>query len=73
MVASVLIGSRQVGLDDVWSALQGQVEGFDQAAVQKRIPRTYLAVLAGAAPASARGGPDPQYLVGATAVGGGHQ
>lgn len=49
MVASVMIGSRQVGLADVWSAVQGQVEGFDQAAVHKRIPRTYLAVLAGAA------------------------
>lgn len=49
MVASVMIGSRQVGLADVWSAVQGSVEGFDQAAVHKRIPRTYLAVLAGAA------------------------
>jgi iron complex transport system permease protein len=49
MIASVLIGSRDVGLADVARALGGSADGFEQAAVLKRIPRTLLAVLAGAA------------------------
>ena len=49
MVASVMIGSREVGLDDIVAALGGSVDGFDEAAVAKRIPRTVLAVIAGAA------------------------
>ncbi|MGO1452906.1 MAG: FecCD family ABC transporter permease [Brevibacterium yomogidense] len=49
MVASTMIGSRSVGIDGVLAAYTGSVEGFDQAAVAKRIPRTLLAVLAGAA------------------------
>ncbi|MGO2660435.1 FecCD family ABC transporter permease [Mycetocola reblochoni] len=48
-VASVSIGSRQVALDDILAALGGGTDGFDQAAVATRIPRTLLAVLAGAA------------------------
>jgi iron complex transport system permease protein len=48
-VASVMIGSREVGLDDIVAALGGSVDGFDEAAVAKRIPRTVLAVIAGAA------------------------
>ena len=44
-----MIGSRDVGLADVLAAYGGSAEGFDQAAVAKRIPRTLLAVLAGAA------------------------
>lgn len=49
MAASTMIGSRDVGLTDVLAAYGGSAEGFDQAAVAKRIPRTLLAVLAGAA------------------------
>ena len=49
MVASVMIGSRDVGLGDVVAAFGGSADGFEQAAVVKRIPRTLLAVLAGAA------------------------
>lgn len=49
MAASVMIGSRDVGLSDVVAAFTGPPEGFDQAAVAKRIPRTLLAVVAGAA------------------------
>jgi iron complex transport system permease protein len=48
MVLSVSFGTRQVGVADVSAALGGSAEGFDQAAVAKRIPRTVLAVLAGA-------------------------
>ncbi|WP_371327507.1 FecCD family ABC transporter permease, partial [Kytococcus sp. HMSC28H12] len=46
---SVAIGSRSVGLDDVWAGITGDVDGFDQAAVAKRVPRTALAMVAGAA------------------------
>ena len=49
MFASVAVGSREVGWADIVAALGGSAEGFDQAAVAKRIPRTLLAVLAGAA------------------------
>ena len=49
MVASVMIGSRDVGWNDIVAALGGSVDGFDEAAVAKRIPRTVLAVIAGAA------------------------
>ena len=49
MLASVTVGSRDVAWSDVVAALGGSTEGFDQAAVAKRIPRTWLAVLAGAA------------------------
>jgi iron complex transport system permease protein len=48
-VASVVIGSRDVSLPDIVAALGGSTDGFGQAAVAKRIPRTLLAVLAGAA------------------------
>nr|WP_238580737.1 iron ABC transporter permease [Streptomonospora alba] len=47
--ASVTVGSREVEWSDVLAALTGSAEGFDQAAVAKRIPRTLLALLAGAA------------------------
>ncbi len=46
---SVAIGSRSVGGADVLAALGGSAEGFGPAAVAKRIPRTLLAVVAGAA------------------------
>lgn len=49
MIISTLVGSRTVELADVLAAYSGSAEGFDQAAVAKRIPRTLLAVLAGAA------------------------
>ena len=49
MAASVTIGSRDVAWSDVVAALGGSTEGFGQAAVAKRVPRTVLAVLAGAA------------------------
>ncbi|WP_104087934.1 iron ABC transporter permease [Cryobacterium sp. N19] len=49
MLTSVTIGSREVGWTDIWAALGGSAEGFDEAAVATRIPRTVLAVLAGAA------------------------
>lgn len=48
-VASVLVGSRDVGWSEVVAALGGSTDGFGPAAVAKRIPRTLLAVLAGAA------------------------
>ncbi|MDR2156465.1 MAG: iron ABC transporter permease, partial [Clostridiales Family XIII bacterium] len=47
--ASILIGSRNVGLSDVAAALGGSVEGFARGAVAKRVPRTLLAVVVGAA------------------------
>lgn len=49
MLASVAIGSRDVDWSDITAALGGSAEGFDEAAVAKRIPRTVLAVIAGAA------------------------
>jgi len=49
MVGSVTIGSRDVDWSAVLGAVAGGVDGFDQAAVAKRIPRTLLAVVAGAA------------------------
>lgn len=48
MVASTMIGSRNVDLADVIAAYGGSANGFDQAAVAKRIPRTLLAVCVGA-------------------------
>ncbi|WP_433701148.1 FecCD family ABC transporter permease [Nocardiopsis sp. CA-288880] len=49
MLASVAWGSRIVGLADVVAALGGADETIEQAAVTKRVPRTLLAVLVGAA------------------------
>ncbi|MGX5358081.1 FecCD family ABC transporter permease [Kocuria sp. KH4] len=49
VVASVTVGSRDVSPADVVAALGGSTEGFDQAAVAKRVPRTVLALLVGAA------------------------
>lgn len=46
---SVAVGTRDVGLDDMVAALRGQTGTIGQAAVAARIPRTALAVLAGAA------------------------
>ncbi|MDN4174130.1 iron ABC transporter permease [Nocardioides sp. SOB77] len=49
MALSVAVGSRDVGLDDILAALGGSSDTLDRAAVTKRIPRTFLAVLVGAA------------------------
>jgi iron complex transport system permease protein len=48
-MASVTIGTRDVPWTDVFAALQGHVDTIGQAAVALRIPRTLLALLAGAA------------------------
>lgn len=47
--ASLAIGSRDVSWADIAAALRGSSEGLGQAAVTKRIPRTVLALLVGAA------------------------
>ena len=49
MAVSTAIGARSVGLDDIIAAYVGSAETMEQGAVAKRIPRTLLAVLAGAA------------------------
>ncbi|MGY1664014.1 FecCD family ABC transporter permease, partial [Geodermatophilus sp. SYSU D00705] len=49
MAASVTIGSRDVGWSDIVAAVGGSSDNIGQAAVTKRIPRTLLAVLVGAA------------------------
>lgn len=49
MLASVVFGSRTVGWEDIVAGLGGSVDGIDQAAVAKRVPRTLLAVVVGAA------------------------
>ncbi|MCM6762440.1 iron ABC transporter permease [Rathayibacter sp. ZW T2_19] len=46
---SVMIGSRDVSWSDVVAAFGGSTDGFEQAAVAKRLPRTVLAMIAGAA------------------------
>ncbi|TDC98432.1 iron ABC transporter permease [Actinomadura sp. 7K507] len=49
MLASVVLGSRDVAWADVRQALGGADDTLEQAAVAKRIPRTLLAVVIGAA------------------------
>ena len=49
MLASVAFGSRVVGWADITAAFGGADETLDQAAVVKRMPRTVLAALVGAA------------------------
>ncbi|QIK64779.1 iron ABC transporter permease [Leucobacter viscericola] len=49
IVASVVLGAREVSFSDVVSALQGSHDSIGEAAVAKRIPRTVLALLVGAA------------------------
>ncbi|WP_234902563.1 FecCD family ABC transporter permease [Agrobacterium larrymoorei] len=46
---SIATGTRNVSFADIISALQGRMETIEQAAVAVRIPRTILAILAGAA------------------------
>lgn len=49
LLLSIAFGSRVVSVQDVIAGLSGSVDGFDHAAVAKRIPRTILAALAGGA------------------------
>ncbi|OZM71962.1 iron ABC transporter permease [Amycolatopsis antarctica] len=49
LVVSVTVGSRDVAWADVLAALDGATDNVGQAAVAKRVPRTLLAVLVGAA------------------------
>jgi iron complex transport system permease protein len=49
MLMSVAIGSRPVGWADIVAGLGGSSDTLGEAAVTKRIPRTLLAVLVGAA------------------------
>jgi iron complex transport system permease protein len=48
-ILSVAIGTRDVAWGDIIAALRGQVGNIGQAAVAVRIPRTVLALVAGAA------------------------
>ncbi|WP_217178764.1 iron ABC transporter permease [Streptomyces sp. AC495_CC817] len=48
-VLSVSFGVREVTIDDIVAALSGQDDTIAQAAIVKRIPRTVLAILVGAA------------------------
>ncbi|KZE40953.1 FecCD family ABC transporter permease [Microbacterium sp. T32] len=48
-VLSVTFGARDVSLTDVWSGLIGSTDTASAAAVAKRVPRTVLAILVGAA------------------------
>ncbi|ATN36722.1 iron ABC transporter permease (plasmid) [Rhizobium sp. ACO-34A] len=48
-LSSLAIGTRDVGLDEIFAALGGKADTIGEAAVAMRIPRTVLAALAGAA------------------------
>lgn len=48
-VASIALGAREVAWAEIVSALGGTSDSFDEAAIVKRIPRTILALLVGAA------------------------
>jgi iron complex transport system permease protein len=45
---SVAVGTRGVSLDEILAGLRGQTETIGQAAIAARVPRTLLAILAGA-------------------------
>jgi iron complex transport system permease protein len=47
-VASIAFGSRVVSVHEILNALNGSGDGIAEAAVQKRIPRTVLALIVGA-------------------------
>lgn len=49
LMLSVAFGAREVGWPEIAAALSGQVETIGDAAVASRLPRTLLAILAGAA------------------------
>lgn len=46
---SISLGARAVSLEEISAGLKGQIDGLGAAAVALRIPRTVLALLAGAA------------------------
>ena len=48
-LGSVAIGARNVSPADIWEGLQGHSDNVSQAAVVKRVPRTVLALVIGAA------------------------
>ncbi|WP_420710116.1 FecCD family ABC transporter permease [Rhizobium sp. 'Codium 1'] len=48
-ILSLMIGTRDVPVADVLAAIAGDISTLDRAAVATRIPRTILAVMAGAA------------------------
>lgn len=48
-ILSISFGVRAVTFDDIVAALSGQTDTIEQAAIVKRIPRTVLALLVGAA------------------------
>ncbi|CAL4859524.1 putative siderophore transport system permease protein YfiZ [Microbacterium sp. MM2322] len=48
-VLSVTLGARSVGPADIWAGLAGDVDTASAAAVAKRVPRTILALIIGAA------------------------
>lgn len=48
-ILSVAFGVRAVSVDDIFAALAGHSDTIEQAAIVKRIPRTVLALLVGAA------------------------
>lgn len=48
-VLSLAFGVREVTVGDIFAALSGQTDTIAQAAIVKRIPRTVLAILVGAA------------------------
>ena len=48
-LASIAFGARVIGWDDLVGGLLGTGDGVAQAAVEKRVPRTLLAALVGAA------------------------
>jgi iron complex transport system permease protein len=49
IVISILVGSRDIAFNDVLLAFGGALESFDQGVIAKRVPRTLLALTAGAA------------------------
>ncbi len=49
MCASIVIGSREVDWSDIVAALGGSTDNIGQGAIAKRIPRTVLAIIVGAA------------------------
>ena len=49
MCASIVIGSREVDWSDIVAALGGSTDNIGQGAIAKRIPRTVLAIVVGAA------------------------
>ncbi len=48
-ILSICFGVRAVSIDDIFAALSGQDDTLAQAAIIKRLPRTVLALLVGAA------------------------